>query len=305
MSQSRPGFRAVLGMILATATMFMNVGDSAAQTTCVGFSAFASLTAQQFTTLQMRLSPVAGLTDKIPPALAFTYFSNTLDPSKFVACEASGVSYGSDGVNPLTFAASTSELQAVITNLATIPAVTAGGVSPTPWYSFEMYESQPHPIGFEVVLDQTSAGLVFTALFNSFPNQPQALKAINIMACGTGFLPPGTPANVSASVAVALQGVRLNRATGTYVGNLQVTNNSGGPLSTPLSIVLDVSGHAVFLANPDGITCATSPVGRGFVNVVSPPAAGTSVNIPVAFLNPDVEPIKFNQVIVLSGPGSR
>jgi hypothetical protein len=178
-------------------------------------------------------------------------------------------------------------------------------VSPSPLFAFEMYDSQPSPMGFEVVLDKTASAALFAALQSTFANRADALSLISQKACSPGFLPAGKPTDVSSNVAVSLQGVRLKRDTGTFVGNLKITNNSGGSLTTPLSVVLVTGGHSVFLAHPDGITCAVSPIGRGFINIASPPASGNSTNIPVEFLNPDKETITIGTVVVLSGPGAR
>src|SRR5438128_745805 len=112
----KQGHRAAIGSAFVTAVlMLIGAVECAAQTSCVGFSAFQALTAQQVNTLQVRVAPV-GAENKVPPALAFTFFSNPLDPSKFTACEAAGVNYESDNAPPFAFLANTSELQAVISN---------------------------------------------------------------------------------------------------------------------------------------------------------------------------------------------
>lgn len=305
MSKRVPQFRAAVGMTIAAMIMLGSAGSGRAATTCVGFSAFTSLTTAQLMTLQVRVSPLSAISDEPDPALAFTYFSNPLDPTQFKACEAKGLNYTSDLVAPSAFTTSTADLQALITNVGTIPAVVAGGVSSSPLFAFEMYDSQPSPMGFEVVLDKTASAALFAALQSTFANRPDALSLISQKACSPGFLAAGKPTDVSSNVATTLQGVRLKRDTGTFVGNLKLTNNSGGSLTTPLSVVLVTGGHSVFLAHPDGITCAISPVGRGFINIASPPASGNTTTIPVEFLNPDKETITISKVIVLSGPGAR
>lgn len=303
MNRLRVHSRASVVAMVAGLVLTVSAAKVEAATQCVGFSAFQNLSTQQLTSLQVRLAPVAS-TEKTPPALAFTYLSNPIDTTKFAACEAGGVNYDTDNTPPFSFLASTDQLNAMINNVSALSQVTAGGVSPNPFFSFEMFVPSPNPIGFEVVLDKPSSQPVFDALRASFQSNASALIAIDRMACGPGFLESGTPTNVTSSVAVKLQGMRLKRSTGTYVGFAQVTNNSTGALATPLSIVMDFSNNVV-LANPSGFTCNTIPVGRGFINVATPPGAGQSTNVPIEILNPGNLAITLNQVIVLAGSGAR
>jgi hypothetical protein len=114
------------------------------------------------------------------------------------------------------------------------------------------------------------------------------------------------PTDVTADVRVELGGVRLNRATGRFVGVATVTNVSGTSISGPISVVFTLEGK-VTLFKPDGVTSETSPQGRGFINLpltanALPPAA--VIRVTLEFNNPGKEPIVATTKI-LSGPGTR
>lgn len=265
---------------------------------CAPYSSFQAMSAAQLATLQVKLT-FAGSSKGLLPSVAFTGLGNTYDATLFSPCQRSGLVDPSARVNFAT----TSDLAALITNVATLPTVTAGGASANPFLSFSLANSQPSKVAFEAVLDQPTTVALFSQLRASFADNKSIMLVLSKLGCSLGTLEAGVPTDVSGGFSVALSGLRLKRPTNTYVSVLTVTNNSASTPSAPLSVVLDLPIN-VTIVNPDGVTCQTSPQGRGFINLSSIPAPGKSVSVPVEFTNPDQEPVTF-KTRILAGPGAR
>ena len=266
---------------------------------CAAYSAFQSMTLAQLTTLQIRLAQ-GGASDSLLPPLLITAVGNVPNPAQFAACELAGL--GGIGVTPVFV--TTNQLQAIITDAGTIPAVIAGGASTNPFLEFSLANTQPSPTAFAVVLDQATSASLFGQLRSALTGNVPALRALESMACSLQLLEPGTPTDVTSGFTVTLSGVRLKRSTGGYVGNLIVANHSGSTPPAPVSVVLDLPIN-VTIANADGFTCATTPPGRGFINLTSIPASGSSVMVPIEFDNPDLETLTVVSDKVYAGPGAR
>jgi hypothetical protein len=112
--------------------------------------------------------------------------------------------------------------------------------------------------------------------------------------------------DVTSSVQVKMSGLRLNRATGRFVGVATVTNVSGTPISGPISLVVALKG-GVTLYNAAAKTNDANPRGPGSVsvpltaNVLLP---GAFVRLGLEFDNPGREPIVV-KASVLAGPGAK
>jgi hypothetical protein len=266
------------------------------------YSDFQAMTLGQLATLQVKLTFV-GSQQRALQSVALTSSSNTLDLDLFVPFQRPGISYFNDTVAVRTFSASPEELKAVIDNVGTLPNVTGGGVAADVFLSFALFNSQPSNKAFEAILNKSDAAALFDQLRLSLANNKDGLRKISEMACPLDLLEAARPTDVSGNVNVVLRGVRLDRSTGRFVGTALVTNNSATALASPVSLVVDLEGN-VKLANADGTTCGTSPVGREFINLSNSLGPGETVEVGLQFNNPDLEEIKMTTK-VLSGPGAR
>lgn len=266
------------------------------------YSDFQAMTLQELDTLQVKLTYV-GTRRSVFPSLAFTSPSNTFNLSDFTPFQRTEIDYFLDSIKVDTFTASSSELQAVIDNIGTLPNVTAGGVAASVYLSFALFNSQPGDKGFEAVLDKSDATALFDKLRLSLANNKDGLRKISDFACVTELLETTKPTDMSADVSVVFSGIRLNRETGLFVTTATITNNSGSTFQSPVSLVLDLGGN-VSLVGEDGFTCGTSPIGREFINLSDTPGPGESTEITLEFDNPDLEQINVTTK-VLAGPGAR
>jgi hypothetical protein len=290
----------ILALLTSAAPIFV---ATRAQAACSSFSAFQSLPVSALTTLQVKLTFV-GVSDATLASMGVTAFGNTFNLSQFSPCQLLQGAYSGDMSLNLAFA-TTAELQTLIANVATLPAVTAGGVATVPYVSFSLSLAQPSNIAFEAVLDQPTAATLFPQIASALANEKAASQFVQQFGCGADVLPAGKPTDVTNAFTVKLSGVRLRRDNGLFVGDLTVANNSGGSPAAPVSVVLKFTGSSnVKLANPDGMTCVTPPGGQAYINLSTIPAQGSSVTVPVEFSNPDSETITVTSQ-VLAGPGSR
>jgi hypothetical protein len=276
---------------------------TSAQAVCSPYSAFQTLPPSALGTLQVKLTYIGSISTAVLASAGVTALGNTFNVSQFGPCQQLS-DYPGDTSPNLTFA-STTELQTLIGNVATLPAVTAGGVAASPYLSFSLSLAQPSNIAFEAVVDQPTATALLSQIMAALANEKSASQSLSQFGCGAAVLPAGAPTDVTSAFTVTLSGVRLRRDDGLFVANLTVANNSGGTPSSPVSVVLTFTGSSnVSLANSDGMTCLTLPGGRGYLNLPTIPTQGSSVNVPVQFTNPDRETIAITAQ-VLAGPGTR
>ena len=111
--------------------------------------------------------------------------------------------------------------------------------------------------------------------------------------------------DVTAGVVVTLGGISYNPFSKRYSQIVTLQNNTAGPITGPLSLVLDNLSSNATLANPSGSTVLMLPSGSPYANAsASSLAAGASVSITIHFTNPTDTPISYT-TRVLAGPGSR
>lgn len=267
------------------------------------YADFQAMTLPQLATLQVKLTYVGPRLEALS-SVAFTSSSNTLSMALFVPFRRPAIDYSNDDLAPvLTFTASTQELKSVIDNVAKLPNVTAGGVAAARFISFSLVNTQPTTKGFEAVINLTDAVSLFDQLRLALANNAQGLRQLAQMACPLDLLETARPTDVSASASVALSGVRLNRATGRFVGTATVTNKSAASFAAPVSVVFIPTAN-VRLVNGVGTTCGTTPVGAPFIDLPGTLGAGQNAQINVEFENPDR--LQFSTTTkVLAGPGAR
>jgi WD40 repeat protein len=111
--------------------------------------------------------------------------------------------------------------------------------------------------------------------------------------------------DVSSQVCVTRGGFRRNATTGRYQQTVTLKNNSTTSITGPVSLVLDSLSSNATLYNKTGVTSATTPTGRPYINVTSGTIApGASVSVTLELANPTNKAITYS-TRVLAGPGSR
>src|SRR5437879_6152272 len=118
----KSGFMAAAVLAIGMAPTL--VASSARAQTCSPYSDFQSLPASSLATLQVKLSFV-GSSNSAFSSFAVTALGNAFDVSKFSPCQQLPGSYFNDTTLNVTFA-TPQELQTLISNVASLPAVTAG-----------------------------------------------------------------------------------------------------------------------------------------------------------------------------------
>jgi len=225
--------------ISATVLAFgvMAIAGSANAQSFSPYSAFTSLNTQQLATLQVKLTYM-GIQDKGLPSLGYSVTGNSFNLSRFVPFFRPAFDYANDQ-NAKTFFMSTTEAQAIITQVGMISAITVGGASSNPFVSFSMVAiTGSQNIGFEAIVDASTALQLFAALRAALQTVPALLSTLSIMACPAGINEPGTPVDVTSSAGVTFSGVRLDRVTGQFVGTATVKNNGGSTFPNPVSLIL-------------------------------------------------------------------
>lgn len=268
------------------------------------YSQFNSLTQPQLTTLQVKLTYV-GPQSKALSSVLGTESSNPLDISVFVPFQRPGISYSNDEVPPRTFLASAAQLEQMIDNVGTLSAVTGGGVQTPSILSFALYSATSGGIGFEAVLNPSTATALLNQMRAALVANPSALMAINTFGCAIDANPAGLASDVTSSASIQLSGVRLDREGNHFVGTLTIENIGPSAIAGPISVVIALPPN-VHLANLDGYTCRRAPAGRRYLDVLTSGALGVgqSLSVEVELENPDREQIAAT-FQVLAGTGSR
>lgn len=269
------------------------------------FSAFSGLNSQQLVTLQVKLTYL-GIQDKVLPSLGYSVTGAPFDLARFTPFYRPGVSYTND-TRIKTSLMSVAEAQAIITQVGKVSVVTSGGVAGNQFVSFSMSAvAGGQNKVFEAILDSAGALQLFASLRIALQTVPALVSTLSIMACPAGLSEPGIPLDVTSSTSVTFSGVRLDRATGQFVGTATVKNTGTSAIPGPVSFILSFTGNTS-LANGIGRTCLVSPVGHGFINLPltgSSFAAGEAIVLNLRYTNPDQIPIK-PVAKVVAGPGSR
>lgn len=295
-TRRRPVWAAIM---LAFGVSFVGAPGEAASPKCVPYATMQALAGAQLNALSLRLTFV-GQSNRLLSTLVFTVGGAKPDLKAVKLC----LREGFFDPAPTVVAVSASELRAVLDGVATVPALTAGETATDGILAFGLAASSPSRAAYETILDQANAAALFAQLRQSFAGNREATIALSRMACSLDLGEPGQPTDVSAGFTVSLSGMRLKRPEGTYVGTLVVTNDAVPAPPSPVSVVLDLPTN-VTLVRPDGITCATELRARGFLDLPSVPAQGTSVRIPIEMTNPDQETLRLLGARVFAGPGAR
>jgi hypothetical protein len=141
---------------------------------------------------------------------------------------------------------------------------------------------------FEAVVSAAQSANVFTQIRTALPNNPGGLQRVTDLGCPLSIVDSAKPTDVTTQVGVVFSGLRLNRATGRFVGTVTLKNNGTAALAGPLSLAVRTPGN-VALSNGAGTTCGTLPAGVPFLNV---PLTGNVLPAGAT-------------VTVLAGPGTR
>jgi hypothetical protein len=113
--------------------------------------------------------------------------------------------------------------------------------------------------------------------------------------------------NVSSLITVSQGNAKLNRRTGRYTQTVTLRNNDG-PITVPVSLVLDNLPQGVALVNPYGTTSCSTPGGSPYVDVDlgadSTFSRRERISVTLEFDNVSAQPITYT-TRVLAGVGSR
>lgn len=295
---------AVLMAFLASLFSVMSPRPVAAQAFSP-YSTFQAMTSNDLKTLQVKLTYVG---EQRSPVLSvvFTETSNAVNIALFQPFQRPGIRYSNELLPLHTFKATTTELKAVIDNVATLPNVTAGGVSSNRFLSYAMHNTISGGVAFEAVLNAADTAALFGQLRSALASNKDGMIQLDRMGCAIGAPPAGQATDVTGSVTTILSGLRLKRTGSVFVATLKVTNTTGSPIAGPVSAAFNLPA-TVDLTTFDGSTCKVAPAGRRFVNVVPGGGnlgAGQTAQATVEFSNPDL--VALNPMIqVLAGTGSR
>jgi hypothetical protein len=211
--------------------------------------------------------------------------------------------------DPLLFegaGATTAQLDALIDQVATVPAVAAGGVASAPFVSFSMVNSQPSVKGFEAVLNTTDAVALFERIKTALAGNSDARAKASFIGCSMGLFPAGVPTDVTSGVAVTVSGARRNRVTGRFLVTVTARNLGASAITGPISVFL-VFGGSLTIFNPTGVGCALQ-VGTQYIDPVltsNQLGGAASVLTNIELVNPLLEPIRVTTFKVYAGAGAR
>jgi hypothetical protein len=211
--------------------------------------------------------------------------------TSFTPYRRSGFSYQNDDQALVVLYAPTSELDALIDQVATLPLLTAGGVDPQAVLSFSLL----NVVGgvtkcYEAEFSEANGRELLTRMRLALSGE--TLARLSAFACGLGMVGTSAPTDVTSSVVLHFSGARRDVSTREDVGTVTVKNVSGSPLLAPISVVLRPKISTVALANRSGRTCLLNPP-RDYINlpVAGSLAPGATVEVQVRFYNPGKEAI--------------
>lgn len=112
---------------------------------------------------------------------------------------------------------------------------------------------------------------------------------------------PTVSCSVAAAVTIQRSGLRRNAATGRWLQQVTITNNSANNISGTLRLVFGGLSANASVFNPSGNTSCASPAGAAFlttpVGVGQVLAPGASVSVNVEFVNPTNGPINYTPAV--------
>jgi len=143
------------------------------------FAQFNAFTATQLGSLQVKLTYL-GSQDKVTQTVVITSTTGTPDVSKFTPFYRPGIGYGNDTQAPLTCAAATSELEALIDKAGELPAVTNGDVAAVPFLSFSMFNNVAGDKVFEDIADKADAKALLDKMASAVSANQECLGALGL-----------------------------------------------------------------------------------------------------------------------------
>jgi len=266
---------------------------------------FQGLTSIELATVQGKFTEV-GDQERTPFTLAYSVTGHPLDISVFRPFYRPAFvnKYGGDRSAARTFAVSSQEAGALLDSIATIPAVTDGGIDG--YLSFALsVEKHDTVLVFESIIDTTASRSLLAKFIDVLSSNSAARELVTAYACQMGMLVGPRATDVTDQVMIRLRGFRKDRRTGEYVGSVRITNTSPGSITGPISFVFR-PGENVSLVSPDGFTCAVWPEGAPYKTVLPGILMKDKhADLELRFNNPDADPIELLHQRVLGGPGWR
>ena len=188
---------------------------------------------------------------------------------------------------------------------------------PFSWLSLTVEADGQGPKMFQTSFNQDQAKEVFSVFRHVLDSERLARYHLQSWGCAIGLLPAAHATDVTNRMAIKVSAssnspwesvsnyLQKGRVAPSEI-RVSVTNQSSSVVTGPISVVFNLSGNAR-IADPDGTTCNTSPVGREFVHLPlrnNQLAPGESVEMPATIANPEKVSIVFD-LKVLAGADPR
>lgn len=266
------------------------------------YSHFDSLTGAQAGAIRIKLTHV-GVHDSGWNTLVLGASSGGIGVQPFAAYYRSQFVYEKDMMRPIEAHVTAAEIEALIDSIATLPAITAGGIDSRTAVSFSLVDTLGAGHGFEAIMSEANGEALVGKALSALAGNAVAARAVRECACSFAIL-PGTPA-ARVSPTVSVSGFRKVLGTSDYVATAKVTNSTGHTLPAPVVLVPGVAGMGVRLRSEDGWTCKIYPLGQPYVVLPVGPtglANGATVTIKLTVSNPGHNRLEVGPS-VLAGPG--
>lgn len=211
--------------------------------------------------------------------------------------------YEKDMMRPIEAHVTAAEIEALIDSIATLPAITAGGVDARAAVSFSLVDTLGAGHGFEAIVSEANGEALVGKALSALSGNVAAARAVRECACRFAML-PGTPA-ARVSPTVSVSGFRRVLGTSDYVATVKVSNTTGSTLTAPVVLVPGITGMGVRLRAEDGWTCKAYPLGEPYVVLPVGPAGlanGATVTIKLTITNPGHNRLEVGPS-VFAGPG--
>lgn len=268
------------------------------------FSEFSVLAPGQAMSLRFKLTRLGGA-DPANAVAVWAVNGQVADPADFVPWRRPGIQYEPSNATPYIFTAESSELQAVIDSVGTLPQVLHGLAESRGVLSFAMIESESgRTRAFETVLGPESARLLMGRILGALAPNVSAVNSLRRFGCGD-LLPEGAPTAVDSLLKVTMTTIKADRASpGEFMASVTITNVSTAPIPGPLTLVVQVDGDTK-LIGAEGETCHVLPSGTPFVTVDATALdPGASLRQTLKFWNQSGN--RFDpSVRLVAGPGVR
>jgi hypothetical protein len=270
------------------------------------YSDFQAMQGSQLLTLQIKLMPI-GIPDASQlPMIVITSNVNQPDVSVFAPFRQNApcVHYSRERGGYSIARANPPLLKALIDSVASVPSITAGGISDPCWISFAMFNSSGGNRVFEAILDIEQSAILLEKMRSALaPGNKDALLLLANFACAIGVPDPRVPTDVTSKVTVALSGYRLDRSSGKFVTTATVTNVDQAVIQGPVSLVFTYNEMGFYLHNRTGPPCVLP--GQAYLDLpVESLVPQQPVTVKLEFESPDHLDIRVTPK-VYAGPGAR